>query len=1120
MLGWMRASALLAAMWITLGAMAQRSTPVQVLHPSGAAGDEFGHAVAIDGDTMIVGAPSDSVGTNPDQGSAHVYRWSGSGWAFEATLIANEGVGFDRFGRAVAIHGDTAIVGSDTSIFGTQLANQGVAYIFTRVGSTWTQTARLTANDASMADNFGWSVAILNDIAIVGAPYDDLGTNTDQGSAYVFTRTGTTWTQTSKLVAAVGQPYQRFGASVALSDDTLIVGASSDSVRVYREGSAYVFTRTGVNWTQQAVLISDNGTTGDAFGATVDLSGDTVIVGASGFQNNTGAAYIFSRSGTVWTQQARLLAAVREGSDVFGASVAIAGDTAVVGAPGTNLAPVLNQGSVYIFTRSGTTWTQQWQLIAPDAAENDDFGSCVAIAGDICVVGSKRDDVGANTDQGSAWVFSRVGSRWIGPDLQLSASDGALDDRFGTSVAISGDTAIVGAPNDDVGGNANQGSAYVFVRSGTTWTQQAQLTATGGAANDSFGFSVAVSGNTAIVGAYLDDVGASVDRGSAYVFVRSGAIWTQQAQLTATGGATSDQFGYAVSISGDTALIGAPFDAVGANLGQGSAYVFTRSGTTWTQQAQLNATGGAANDLFGISVALSGDTALVGAYLDDVGANANQGSAYVFVRSGATWSQQAQLTAAGGAVNDNFGNAVALSGDTALVGARADDVNGKIDQGSAYVFVRSGTAWTQQAQLTAADGAAGDQFGYAVGLSGDVAIVGASSDDIGANGNQGSASVFARSGTAWAQIGPLAANGGAANDNYGWSVALSGDTAIVGVPRDDVGANADQGSAWMFDIPFNDLPVVQMLNTSLVAPQFDPILAAALSGNQITGTQAAWRLTSSLDTTGRSLSLLSRSDLRMPRTSVLSLGGDSSLIADVARPIELYGTLAFPGSGLHTISSAGLTLGTQATLTAGAGSVLLMQLSGFDCAIASNTRFDLARATLQLKPRGTEQTLEVMSRDIGPNPSGLDRTIAGQYPIGTQRIGPSSVPVRLVDLYDNDTLGQSAREAIYVDTLQIDAGSRLINPSCKIYYRTLVNNGTIDVPANVIPLSAACPADLNRDAVVDDLDFQIFSPAYNILDCGDASMPSGCPADLNRDNVVDDLDFQIFVVAYDKLLCD
>jgi hypothetical protein len=381
---------------------------------------------------------------------------------------------------------------------------------------------------------------------------------------------------------------------------------------------------------------------------------------------------------------------------------------------------------------------------------------------------------------------------------QLTAGDGAIGDHFGYSVALAGNTALVGAPVDDVGAALNQGSAYVFTRSGASWSQQARLTAGDGAASDFFGTSVALAGDTALVGAYLDDVGAALNQGSAYVFTRSGTSWTQQARLTAGDGGAGDHFGYSVALAGDTALVGAYADGVGAAVNQGSAYVFTRSGANWSQQAQLTAGDGAASDLFAYSVALAGDTALVGAPADDVGTALNQGSAYVFTRSGTNWSRQGQLTAGDGAANDQFACAVALTGDTALVGAYLDAVGAALSQGSAYVFTRSGASWSQQAQLTAGDGATGDDFGYSVALAGDTALVGAYLDDVGAALNQGSAYVFTRSGTSWTQQAHLTAGDGSANDSFGYFVALVGDTALLGAYADDVGGAIEHGSAYAF----------------------------------------------------------------------------------------------------------------------------------------------------------------------------------------------------------------------------------------------------------------------------------------------------------------------------------
>lgn len=402
--------------------------------------------------------------------------------------------------------------------------------------------------------------------------------------------------------------------------------------------------------------------------------------------NGTHGAYSLAIDALSWAQQAQLLASDGAASDYFGISVSISGDTAIVGAYRDNVGMNTDQGSAYVFVRNGGTWTQEAQLVASDGAALDYFGASVSISGDTAVIGAWADDVGATQDQGSAYVFVRNGTIWT-QQAKLSAADGAVSDLFGYSVAISGDTVLVGARYDDVTGNMNQGSAYVFVRNGTMWTQEAQLVANDGSASDEFGWSVSLSADTAVVGAHYDDVAANADQGSAYVFVRNGTAWTQQAQLVASDGAASDYFGHSVSVSGDTVVAGAHFHDIGANTEQGAAYVFVRNGAMWTQQAQLLANGGETSDAFGMSVAVLGDTAVVGAWYDDVGANMNQGSGYVFQRNGTTWTQDAQLVASDGETGDLFGSSASLSGNTVILGAHFDLVAGNTSRGSASVFV-------------------------------------------------------------------------------------------------------------------------------------------------------------------------------------------------------------------------------------------------------------------------------------------------------------------------------------------------------------------------------------------------------------------------------------------------
>jgi hypothetical protein len=381
---------------------------------------------------------------------------------------------------------------------------------------------------------------------------------------------------------------------------------------------------------------------------------------------------------------------------------------------------------------------------------------------------------------------------------KLFASDGAAGDTFGDWIAFEGDTALIGAFNDD------SGSVYVFTRTGTTWTQQQKLVASDGQAGDSFGSSISLSGDTALIGARWDDDNGN-KAGSAYVFIRSGTTWTQQAKLLASDGEAEDRFGGSVSLDGDTAIIGAWFDNDNGN-GSGSAYVFTRTGTTWTQQQKLLASDGQEGDDFG-DVSLSGDTALIGAALDDDN-GVDSGSAYIFTRSGITWTQQAKLLASDGAAGDQFSRwAVSLDGDTALIGAEGDDDNGG-DSGSAYVFIRTGTTWTQQAKLLASDGAAGDYFGNSISLSGDTALIGAPTDDDKGT-NSGSAYVFTRSGTTWTQQQKLLASDGAAGDQFGYPVFLSSDTALIAALNDDDNG-INSGSAYVFqevNEPPLDVPV-------------------------------------------------------------------------------------------------------------------------------------------------------------------------------------------------------------------------------------------------------------------------------------------------------------------------
>jgi len=405
--------------------------------------------------------------------------------------------------------------------------------------------------------------------------------------------------------------------------------------------------------------------------------------------------------------------------------------------------------------------------------------------------------VSLTKSNGSSGQWGQLSPAALQENNKLTASDGTAEDAFGNAVSISGDYAIIGAAGNFVGAD-RQGAAYIFVRSGNNWTQQAKLTASDGAANDAFGASVCINGDYATVGAPSDDIGVNTDQGSAYIFVRNGSTWTQQAKLTASDGAANDRFGDAVSISGNYTIVGAIFDDVGV-VDKGSAYIFVRSGTNWTVQAKLtDVDGGMAGDHFGNSVSISGDYVIIGAVLSDESGRANQGAAYIFARNGILWIRQARLIAPDGNTNDHFGESVSISGDYAIVGADQDQVGSNSFQGSAYIFIRNGSTWTQQTKLTASDATPNDQFGIAVSIDGDNAIVGARLANVGSNEAQGAAYIFSRSGTTWAQQSKFTASDGLAQDQFGAAVSISGDYAIVGAIFDQIGTFTYQGSAYIF----------------------------------------------------------------------------------------------------------------------------------------------------------------------------------------------------------------------------------------------------------------------------------------------------------------------------------
>lgn len=387
--------------------------------------------------------------------------------------------------------------------------------------------------------------------------------------------------------------------------------------------------------TSQKFAASD-GAASDAFGNSVSASSDgtTVVVGSMLDDSNSGSAYVYKWDGSNWSET-KLTASDRAAGDYFGRSVSISSDasTIVASAYGDDVGTNTNQGSAYVYKWNGSAWVET-KLTASDGAANDSLGNysgnsvAVSANGNTIIIGAAWDAIGANTNQGSAHIFKWNGSNWI--ETKIVASDGAAQDMFGKSVAVSSDGNIVavGAESDD-----NMGSAYVYKWNGSSWVET-KLTASDGADMDFFGRSISMSsdGNTVVVGAFYDNVGSTTRQGSAYVYKWNGSRWAET-KITASDGATWDVFGSSVSMSSDgsTFVVGAYSGDVGSNIDQGAAYVYKWNGSTWKEK-KLTASDGATGDSFGVSVSISpdGSTAIVGAWYAAVGANTYQGAVYLY----------------------------------------------------------------------------------------------------------------------------------------------------------------------------------------------------------------------------------------------------------------------------------------------------------------------------------------------------------------------------------------------------------------------------------------------------------------------------------------------------------
>jgi hypothetical protein len=814
-----------------------------------AAEDQFGDAVAIDADTLVVGAPLVNSGTAIDTGAVYVFVRDPLTGVFseQQKLTTLDAIAKDNFGSAVDIDGDTIVVGAPRVNSGLSF-DTGAVYVFTRdptvANNPWTQQQKLTAADAAPNDLLGSSVSVEGHTLVAGAPRKNSGTANAAGAVYVFTRDPddqtVPWSQQQKLIATDAAAEDQFGTSVSLKGNTIVVGAPLDNLgTVFDAGSVYVFTRDQTvflnPWKQLQKLTASNARAGDRLGLSVSIDANTVFAGAPradlAGSVDAGAAYVFTRNSASanFSQEQILSARIAGSNSQLGISVFVDGPKALIGAPGTRLFTATDAGAAYLFVRDALSgkWRQQQELTGSNPEALAEFGGAVCLNGVTAIIGSAKRNQGTATSAGAAFVsILEPADDEISQETDmLTAGNARANDAFGSSVGLGGENTLIGIPDADPGGDLNAGEVSAFERNPDTqvFDDEMRLTVGNKAPFDAFGAAVSVGADIAVIGAPNDDIGADADAGSAYVFNRDldTGDWEQAVTLTAGADVTAfDNFGAAVAIDVDIILIGVPADDPNGILNAGSAFLFSRdpgkaASEQWRQTQKLTA-GADENmdDNFGAAVALNSDTALIGAPREDGG-----GAVFVFVRDpdDNSWTRQQKLTASDASPGDAFGSAVSVFGNTAIIGAPQADVTGVMTAGVVYLFRRNPTRaanpWTELQKLELADAATGDAFGAAVALSGNMAVVGAPGVDLPPHNmvmrvNAGAAYDFRRDPdtglfTLRTQLTALDAM---ADEAFGTAVIIACDTIIIGAPDVDLNAMlVNAGAAFVFQIfPLRD----------------------------------------------------------------------------------------------------------------------------------------------------------------------------------------------------------------------------------------------------------------------------------------------------------------------------
>jgi hypothetical protein len=758
---------------------------------------------------MAVGVSGDSRPNLENAGSVYVYIRQNGEWEFEAKLVASDASANDSFGSALAISGTTLMIGA----YGVSQGDDwgaGAVYVFEKnKNGDWEERQKLMAEAPATRDYFGSSIAILADVAVVGAPYQDVlnpGVSAifDVGAAYVFERDSEgIWRLAQKIMEDVPLRYARFGTSVGLSDDWLVIGRPHTVDEWPSEpGTVHVYTYDqghSNQWLSKWELSPVGDHNDDEFGASLAVDGVNILVGAPAADSNgaspsEGAAYLFTLdSGAgVWSQQNLSLGPDDVGSEwSYGSAVALYGKHALVGAD-----PSLAAGFVTAFFENGGVWLRQQKIERGEGQKlwSHRFARSLAVdsKNEVLLVGASGSHETAKG--GMVESYSLVEGAWS-LEQSISTGNGEQGLSFGHSWSSDGETLIVGALElgDGWFDNSESGAAYVFSNQGGEFSLQDKLKASDGVAGDYFGYASQVSGDIAFVGAPYAYINENAWQGAVYVYQREANgndwIWIERQKLIADDGQAYDYFGLSLLLDGGNLLIGA------SGAEGGAIYVFRLNPQTglWAQVEKIlppEGGGGA----FGNQIVRLGNLLAVGASIANIPLeptqppeNRNAGAVHLYEKTGDVWTWADVLVPSDNPWSAQFGRALDGDEETIVVGASGSfNCASGCDPGSVYVFDHTELGWRQTQVIQASDAESGGLFGRSVALSGDTMLIGAGAgNDSLVSERPGTVYAYVRNEQGWAEVGKLQSPSSRPLDVFGSALELQGDAMLIGARGQD-----------------------------------------------------------------------------------------------------------------------------------------------------------------------------------------------------------------------------------------------------------------------------------------------------------------------------------------------